>query len=171
MKKILTKVGYMAFGSLLTLIGYHFGNIDNNSADAQGIFQEKAPIVDEIRCRKLVIVGDDGTQRIILGTNVLPGYIQFANKDGATRVLLGVDLEDSGTVIIQGKDSSGKAAQLGVDQYGGYMALWNKLIDRAVLLTGISDKGEGYVFTRDKGGYQTGALGPKGTLYNRRKSA
>ena len=157
MKNILTKVSYMAFGCLLTIIGYHFGNIDNNSANAQ----EHTPILDEVRCRRLVIVGDDNTPRINLGTTFLDsGYIQIYNEDG-TRVFLGVDLNDSGIVTIQGKDSGGVAARLGVDQYGGYMALWNKVIDKAVLITAINDKGEGCVFTLDKGGYQTGTLGPK----------
>ena len=46
MKKVLTKIGYMAFGSLLTLIGYHFGNIDNNSANAQQALEKTDNIVD-----------------------------------------------------------------------------------------------------------------------------
>ena len=67
MKTILTKMTYMAIGSLLTLIGYHFGNIDNNSANAQiRVTPQETEIVDEIRCRELVIVGDDDTPRITL---------------------------------------------------------------------------------------------------------
>lgn len=83
MKNILTKVGYTAFGCLLTLIDYHFGNIDNNRANAQGIVKEKPEIVDEIRCRRLVIVGDDDTHPIILGTDDFDrGSIQIFNEKG-----------------------------------------------------------------------------------------
>ena len=35
MKKVMEKVIFMAVGSLLTIIGYHFGTVDNNSANAQ----------------------------------------------------------------------------------------------------------------------------------------
>ena len=143
MKKILTKVGYMAFGSLLTLIGYHFGNVDNNSANAQ----ENAPIVDEVRCRSLVIVGDDNTPRITLGTE--------------SRVSLGVDLNDSGTIVIREKDSGGIVAQLGVDSYGGYMALFNKVSETAAFKSGITDKGDGYAIAFDKAGGMINAVGPQ----------
>ncbi len=43
----------MAFGSLFTLIGYHFGNIDNNIAETQRIPRENAQ--DELRCRSLYL--------------------------------------------------------------------------------------------------------------------
>ena len=165
MKKILTKVSYMAFGSLLTLIGYHFGNIDNNSADAQVIFQEKAPIVDEIRCRKLVIVGDDDTPRIRLGTNSVDrGYINIYNEDGEHRVFLGVAINpDAGALEIYGKESGGRpAASLSADKHGGFMTLFNKVIDEACLQAGITDKGNGFIATFDKVGSLTNSMGPKG---------
>ena len=177
MKKVLTKVGYMAFGCLLTLIGYHFGNIDDSNVNAQ----ENAPIVDEVRCRKLVIVGRDGTPRITLDTKsfnraIAPklfgpgldrfydhGLIEIYNKDGIPRITLGVDMEDYGTVAVQGKESGGVAAELGVNDDGGFMVLYNKVLDRPVLRAGMSDKGEGIFLTRDKAGYHTGTVGSKGT--------
>lgn len=140
MKKILTKVGYMAFGCLLTVIGYHFGNIDNNSADAQLVDREKAQIVDEIRCRKLVIVGTDNTPRIILDTNFFNhGNIRIHNKDGTSRVYLGAEDGDRGVLEIYGKEAVGVAVALSVDDNGGYMALWNKVLDKPVLQTGITE--------------------------------
>ena len=162
MKKILTKLGYMAFGSLLTLIGYHFGNIDNNSANAQIVIT--APeIVDEIRCRKLIIVGDDGSRRITLGTDFFDrGEIEIYNENWARRVYLGVANDDAGSLTILGKGSGGVAAGLGVDSNGGYMALWNKVLDKPVLRTGITDKGNGFILIRDKAGYQTDSEGVKG---------
>lgn len=168
MKKILTKVSYMAFGSLLTLIGYHFGNIDNNSANAQETFRvgERGPITDEIRCRKLLIVGADGTPRVILKTDSTDhGRIQIYNENGARRIDLAVTADfDSGTIRIAGKESGGEAVQLGVDNYGGYMALYNTVSDNSVLQTGVTGKGEGVVFTRDKVGNHTWwSVGSKGT--------
>ena len=166
MKNFLTKIGYMALGSLLTLIGYHFGNIDNNRADAQVEFgvKEKSEIVDEIRCRKLVIVGEDDIPRINLATDGFDhGFIQIFNENGARRVLLNVTHSDTGSLEIHGKESGGMAAWLSVDDNGGYMALWNKAIDKAVLQAGITNKGKGFILTRDKAGYDTDATGVEGT--------
>ena len=162
MKKILTKLGYMAFGSLLTLIGYHLGNIDNNNANAQ-IVITPPEIVDEIRCRKLIIVGDDDSRRITLGTDFLDrGEIEIYNENWAPRVYLGIANNDAGLLTILGKGSGGVAAGLGVDANGGYMALWNKVLDKSVLRTGITNKGNGFILLRDKAGYQTDSEGVKG---------
>ena len=120
MKKVLTKMGYMAFGSLLTLIGYHFGNIDNNSANAQRIFNSESelvvrapsPIQDEIRCRRLVIVGKDNTPRIKLETDLFDrGTIGIYNEDETLRMFLGVMSDDNGVLEIIGKESGGPAAR------------------------------------------------------------
>ena len=55
------------------------------------VVKEKVEIVDEIRCRKLVIVGDDDTPRITLETDFLDrGEILIYNEDGAQRVYLSV---------------------------------------------------------------------------------
>ncbi len=58
MKKFLTKIGYMAFGRLLTIIGYHFGNVDNNSVNAQQPLGTFVEIVDKIRVRQVEIGGN-----------------------------------------------------------------------------------------------------------------
>ena len=160
MKKNLTKLGYMAFGCLLTVIGYHFGNIDNNSVNAQ----ENSPIVDEVRCRRLVIVGADNTPRITSGTDSLDcGYIQIYNEDGELRIDLDADeLGDYGSIAVLGKESGGVAAMLRADKYGGFMGLWNKVIDKPVLQASITNKGEGMIITRDKTGYQTSLMASPG---------
>ena len=171
MKNILTKIGYMAFGGLLTLIGYHFGNIDNNSADAQVQFdQEKAEIVDEIRCRRLVIVGDDDTPRITLGTTFLDrGAIEVCNEDGARRIFLDINNVDGGSVTLIGKNSGGTAVWLGVDDNGGFLSLFNKVIDNPVLNAAITSKGHGAIVVNDRSGNQIGALGPLGIFQTKQK--
>ncbi len=198
MKTILTKAGYMVIGSLLTLIGYHFGNIDNNSADAQlrGTPQE-TEIVDEIKCRKLVIVGKDDTRRIILRTDLFDhGQIHIYSEDILPRVSLGVannSGSDTGviatgqfkitnrgdTAVVLGTDDQGRGRlelfdtlgigipdviklSLGADDNGGFMALWNNGFDKPVVQASITDRGEGFIFTRDKTGNQTGSTGSPG---------
>lgn len=171
MKNILTKASYMALGCLLTLIGYHFGNVDNNSANAQ----ENAPIVDVIRCRSLVIVGGDNTHRIILGTDRFDrGDIGVYNEEGARRVYLGVaggiHNVDSGVLEIQAKESGSVSAGLGVDANGGYMALWNKVLDEPVIQASVTGKGHGSIVIRDTAGTQIGVMGPLGFFETRGKT-
>lgn len=171
MKKILTKIGYMAFGSLLTLIGYYFGSIDNNSANAQEskvvrpyLLDRTYSIVDEVHCRRLVILGDDEGDRITLETDLYDrGMITIYNEKWAERIALRItNNTDSGILEITGKESGGPAASLGVDINGGFMALFNNVNDKTVLQAAITNKGEGFIITRDKVGYQTGAVGPEG---------
>ena len=171
MKKTLAKLSYMALGSLLTFIGYHFGNIDSNSADAQEIVKEKPEIVDEIRCRRLVIVGDDDTHRIILGTDDLDrGSIQIFNEEGARRVFLGImNGSDGGTLEVTGKEFGGLAGALGADDYGGFMSLYNKVSDNPVLDAAITSKGHGSIVVRDAVLEQIDVMGPLGTFTTKQK--
>lgn len=167
MKNLSTKITYIVIGSLLTLIGYHFGSVENNSAVAQ----RDDPIVDEIQCRKLVIVGEDNTSRIVLMTNDSDrGHITIYNEDRVNRMSLGCFInKDSGFIRISGKESGGTAAQLSVDEYGGHIALWNKLLDTPVFQSGITGNGNGYAATYDKTGYQTKSIGFQGAVNIKRK--
>ena len=130
MKNVSTKIAYMVIGSLLTLIGYHFGNVDNNTASAQ----KDDSIVDEIQCRRLVVVGNDGTTRIDLGTEILDGV-----ETGYVNV------------IREGKLLS---TTIGSDTNGGSIAIFNRDSNQElpVVLIGITEKGHGIVATSDKDG-------------------
>ena len=166
----------MAFGCLLTLIGYHFGNIDNNSVDAQveveHVAEEKAEIVDEIRCRRLVIVGDDDTQPIILDKDSLDrGMIKIYNEDGARRMFLGLFKDyDGGLIEVTGKESGGLASMLGADSNGGFIALFNKLLDKPIVEAAITQKGHGSIVIRDKDWDQLGVMGPLGIFTTKAKT-
>lgn len=169
MKKVLTKVGYMAFGSLLTLIGYHFGNIDNNTANAQRIFDSgSGPVVrvpkDEIRCRRLVIVGADNTPRITLGLDSFDrGAIEIGDEHRNRRVYLNVatfDGVEGGTIELSAKDSGSVSAILGTDLYGGYMTLYNRnpASIRPVVHASITSNERGAIVLRDTIGQQTDSM-------------
>ena len=160
MKKIAAKMGYIALGSLLTLIGYHFGNIDENRADAQGV-----EIIDEIACRKLVIVGDDLTPRIVLKTDdVDNGRLLIFNEKPETRVMLGViqaDRTDAGIVTVSGTGMT-LAAKFGANANGGSLSLFNKISDKGVIQAGVTDKGEGIIIMHDSEGNFTDVVGAPG---------
>ena len=105
MKNVLTKISYMAFGCLLTLIGYHFGNVDNNSVNAQQPSEKVINnIVDKLRVRQLEVVGNDNTSRIILGTNLDGTEIRFVNADNTPQMRF-VNKSDGASIVI--KDTSG----------------------------------------------------------------
>ena len=159
MKSVLTKISYMAFGCLLTLIGYYFGNVDNNSADAQ-VVKKAVKTADELRCRRLVIVDDNARTRVALNKDGM----QMSNEMGHIRISIHINKStDGGTVqVLSDGLSTGAAAELNVDEYGGSLSLWNKFIDTPVLRACITDKGEGIVITRDRAGDQTSSSGSRG---------
>ena len=130
MKKKVEKLMYMGLGALIAFGSYLFGTLHNDNVDAQ-----LAPTnveYDEIRCRSLKVVDVDGNILINLGGDLLGNsMVQVYSKNGA--------------------------AVLGVDENGGFMAIFNKTREN-VLQTCVNDKGEGFIFTTDKVGYKTGGL-------------
>ena len=100
MKNVLTKISYMAFGCLLTLIGYHFGNIDNNSVSAQQASEKFTDnIVGKIRVRQLEIVGNDNKPQIILGTTLDGAEIKFVGEDNTVPLRLKTTANERWIVI------------------------------------------------------------------------
>ena len=160
MKNVSTKITYMVIGSLLTLIGYHFGNVETNSAVAQ----KDDPIVDEIRCRRLVIVGEDNTPRIVLETEVDDsGRIAIGNQDRELRLLFRANLSDgveSGSIAVIAEDGK-VAGVISSDMYGGYMAVHTRNGSARKPLAQISttEDGDGLVVTRDKTDQEVGLIG------------
>ena len=161
----------MALGGLLTLIGYHFGNIENNTADAQVAADE---VKDVIRCRKLIIVGEGGAlrgpnHRIVLETTDMDrGIITIYNEVGVLpRILLGVtNNEDTGFLRVYGPDNNlGVQLAAGID--GGKMQLYNKVRNSAVFKAGVTMDGRGYAVTLGIDGQQTDGIGPKGGVQAR----
>lgn len=192
MKNIATKLSYMALGGLLTLIGYHYGNIDNNTANAQVAADE---VKDVIRCRKLIIVGkgDGGfyglNNRIVLETTDMDrGSISIYNEEGVLpRVSLGVaNNVDTGFLKLSGlgnnrsgvelgvgtdgarmtlyNSQSDRAVELGAGTDGGIMLLYNKVRNSAVFKAGVTMDGRGYAVTLGIDGQQTDGIGPKGRV-------
>ena len=143
MKKFLTKVGYMAFGSLLTLIGYHFGDIDNNTVNAQQPSERVANIVDKIRVRQIEIVGSDNNPRIYLGTDLDKGQIKFVDNDDTPYISLKTTSQ-GGQINVN--DNAGKTKfELHVKDHGGNLRLFNSHERSAVALS--AEKHGGMVVT------------------------
>ena len=157
MKNVLTKISYMAFGCLLTVIGYHIGNVDNNSVNAQS---ESIETIDELRCRSLVIVDENDTSRVKLDKE----GIQVCDEFGVARVSIYVrENTGGGAVLVLGDGPpTSAAAMLNVDSNGGNLLLWNQFVKSPVLEAVITAKGEGIIVTRDRAGDKSGFLGSVG---------
>lgn len=163
MKKVSTKIGYMVIGSLLTIIGYHFGNVDNNSVNAQGTSNE---IVNKLRVRQIEIVDSENQPSIYLGTDLDRGQIKFvgdsdtsqlslkatsrggqivlSNKSGKQKIRLEL-LEDRGAIGVFGEDGSTKAL-LGEIDHGGVVRVDSHNGRGVFLYNGVA------VATRQSGG-------------------
>ena len=148
MKKVLTKIGYMAFGSLLTLIGYHFGNIDNNTANAQQALEKTENIVDKLRVRQLEIVGNDNSPRIYLGTNLDKGQIVVVDDNDVPHLTLKTNSE-GGRIDVQ--DDLGKnRLKLSVDKDGsGDIRVLGDNSDSVILLGSAASKRGGVIQFND----------------------
>ena len=175
MKNVSTKIAYMVIGSILTLIGYHFGNIENNTVDAQ----EDNPITEEIRSRRFVLVGqNDNIPRVVIETTRDGhGSIAIGNQNGMLRLRLKSLIQDNGMetgeVTIYQEEGE-LIALIGSDQNGGSMSIYNgdRVRDGVITNTlepvvqiATTTKGHGFVLTKDVDELQTGTLGPRGS-YN-----
>lgn len=157
MKKVLTKVGYMAFGSLLTLIGYHFGNIDNNTVNAQQPSESSVNIVNRIRVRQIEIVGSDNNPRIYLGTDLDKGQIKFVDDDDTPYISL-KSTSQGGHINVN--DNSGKTKlKLYVEDQGGKLRLFNYRERSVILLTAKKEGGVVMTGSGQDGSEQAAILG------------
>ena len=59
---------------------------------------------------------------------------------------------------------------LGADANGGFMALFNKLLDKPVAEAAIAQKGHGSIVIRGKVGDQLGVMGPLGIFRTKGKT-
>ena len=148
MKNVLRKIAYMVIGSLLTIIGYHFGNIENNTADAQ----EKTdnPIVDEIRCRHLLIVNEDGERVVSITTGDTAGGIGIYNNEG-TEVVSITTGDTGGGIGIYNNEGTEVVGLAAASHGSGGIELHNKDKKRVVQLGTYAD-GRGALVISDKDG-------------------
>ena len=156
--------------ALLTIIGYHFGNVDNNSVNAQETFQTPVEIVDKLRVRQLEIVGNDNSPRIYLGTDLDRGQIKFVgdsdisqmslkatsngghielhNRYGKPKILLD-HKDDRGRIMILGEDETGRVVLM-EDDNGGIAIVASEDEKSMVSLQAL--KSGGMVMATDRSG-------------------
>lgn len=105
MKKVMEKVIFMVVGSLLTIIGCHFGTVNNNSTNAQinGNLSQPNGEFDLISCRALTITDANGNGRILLGSLGDIASIVLTDEDKKSRIGLTVSDQDANIFIFDEK--------------------------------------------------------------------
>ena len=125
------KVKYMAFGALLTFVGFMFGNL-NSGIDAQS----QPEVIDELRVRKLKVY--EGMT--LYGVNDL--------ADPEPRVTI-AETKDGGNVTAYGKSGEGYAS-IGLDKDGGILSV-SAIGGEGKVSIGIN-RGNGLMNVTDKNG-------------------
>ncbi len=118
MKKKLERLMYMGFGVLIAVGGYFFGTLHSDHVDAQ-----IAPAnveYNEISCRSLTVVDEDGKPRIVLNTNPdLHGNVVIAILDVNRKPRIALSTFTDGNDGIAILDVNGKPrVVLGTDSDG-----------------------------------------------------
>lgn len=173
------KLTFMAFGSILTLAGYLLAT-PTRDVTAQSE-TDKATVFDEIYCRELNIVDENGKTRVTIGTISNGGFMSVDNADGRSVVTISttsrggfmlVNHADGGTAVSIGIGDTSKegfvtvgskstiegrrgSIQLTANEYGGAMNIYGKTDNKTRVVIGINERGHGTINTWDKNGYRT----------------
>lgn len=110
------KLTYMLIGCLFTLSGYVLSNLFNNPTHVQA---QGEKVMDEIVCKKLTIVNDDGKQLVSIGSssNGKTAGMAIMNADGNMLALIGS--EDGGKIgVVEIANADGKRL-VGIGSVGG----------------------------------------------------
>ncbi len=168
------KLGYMAIGSLFTLVGYLLatlgaGGFNPQNATAQDNMKQ---VIDEIITRKLKVVNSEGKTIAILGEDESGnGTLVIFNKASGSRVECEFDKNGDGRMFITNKSDKVVAALGALDGNGG-LAISNK-VGKPVMSWNINKNGDGRLFIGNKSGKPVvglSALDGHGTLLINNKS-
>ena len=149
MFRLRDKMKYMVFIGLLVLVGFIFGNI-NNDTNAQS----KSDTVGKLTVRKLTVleditvIADDGEPRVVISWNEDGGEVTCVGPEGIRAAGLSIDKE-GGVIAVAGR--KGEGASLSVNEEGGGVAIFPGTGNKGGAALGIID-GDGVVITRDRFG-------------------
>ena len=174
MKKQLERCMYMGIGAFITLISWTLAEMHNASVNAQNA----GPlVVDEIVCRKLQVVDEQGNNKIVLSTAFGGGTVVVwdeerkgavilnTNNEGGVLSVYGKDKgvvqlsinEYGGLVNVSSKDDNKGGVILGTDLYGGAVALYNSNAQQVGEFS-VHTGGGGSIRTKDRLGNTTGSV-------------
>ena len=136
----------MFLGAVIMLIGLAVGTIVSPPLGAQrnGVF-------DEILCKRLTVVDEDGNKAIILGSIEGLNVVIVLDKQGEKAITL-ESFESGNSVVVLNKQGK-EAVELTDTEYGGRVSVYNNQGKNRVAM-GVNEYGNGAVSTWDKNGYR-----------------
>ena len=159
------KLAYMALGCLFTIIGYIIASLSGNPVDAQSQGDKSEPtVIDEIVCRSLRVVNDDGKIGITMHTYPFGGgYMSIYHRSGKRGITM--DMANAAEMSISGRTGKG-AVRIYTSDDGAHMSIYHPGGERGVIIgTGDNDgymyvvrangKGSASIGTRSNGGFMS----------------
>ena len=156
MKQKLEKLMYMGFGALIALIGYNLGTNQSDNVNAQTEFS----IVEEIVCRQLKVVDEQGKTVAFLGKKEddfdFRHVLNIYNRKGKA-------VFSAGTTIFKEDGTKGRSAVNNISGDSGTVFVWDRegkigiaLMTNAlggnVSVSGPDDKTKAHLMTNALGG-------------------
>ncbi len=126
------KLAYMAIGCVFTLAGYFLATLGAGGFNLQTAFGQDntKQILDEITCRKLKIVNNQGNTVVSLEPVGNGGSLEIYNDAGKSIVDVGALFDGNGRLLISDKDGT-PASGMFADNTGGSISTL-KIIDERV---------------------------------------
>jgi hypothetical protein len=138
----------MALGCLFTIIGYILASLSGNPVDAQPQADKSEPtVVDEIVCRKLRVVDENGKTFVMIGKlPAIGGVVKVVDENGKNLVMIG-ELPVIGGGVIQVYQPNSKFTSRGRTSIsGGNIEIYN--LDKHSVSIGANSDG-GYMVVYD----------------------
>ena len=144
------KLAYMALGCLFTIIGYILAlvSLSGNFVNAQSQESKSEPtVVDEVVCRKLRVVDENGKTFVMIGKlPAIGGVVKVVDENGKNLVMIG-ELPVIGGGVIQVYQPNSKFTSRGRTSInGGNIEIYN--LDKHSVSIGANSDG-GYMVVYD----------------------
>ena len=133
------KLGYMALGGLLMLVGMLAANLTPLTAQRDTF--------GEITCTGLKVVDSEGNQRVRLTGYPDGGIVAACDSNGNLRTSL-VGFEEGGKIFVMGHGGEERVT-IGVDENGGQIVVHHKDGKSRVAMWSAKDGGQLVVYGKD----------------------
>ena len=146
------KLAFMALGSILTIAGYLLATLTRDvTAQPE---TDKATVFDEIVCRKLKMIDENGKTRVEIGANFLTGYMDFKTSDGVKAISISA-FGGLKSMTFWNDDKDG--LYIGAIRNGGFMHVTNADGQKVVSIGEVSD--HGYMAVKHADGKEVVSIG------------
>ena len=148
MFRLREKLKYMVLGGLLTLAGFMFGNMNNNTEAQLGSQMIGKLTVSTLTVLDEIIVMGGQEPRVVITSNENGGKIVTYGRGGQAYAAIGID--DTGSYVITGDSKRKSGTSMSSNENGGVMLI--RSADGVSDIILFIDDGGGAVNTTDRFG-------------------